>query len=91
LELGSKDNFKAGRGKMKQKNLRMTVFRVQKLKHIVGMGSTSSYQISTYFGNALGYTGTIVNPARLEAANNDVWLPQTATSSSWLQKIKSRF
>jgi len=74
---------------MKQINLRLTVFRVQRLKNIVGLGTTSSYQISTFYGDKLGYTGTIVNPSKLEAANNDFWLAEPASSSIWLQKFKS--
>ena len=55
---------------MKQTNLRLTIFRVQRLKNIVGLGNVSSYQISTFIGDSLGYTGTIVDPSKLESAND---------------------
>jgi len=78
-------------GKMTQTNLRLTIFEVQKLRNIVGMGSASPYQISTYSSDSLGMIGTVIKHPQSDAANDSGWPADSAPSTSWLQRFKSSF
>ncbi len=73
---------------MTQTNLRLTIFQVQRLQDIVGLGGISPYQITIFTGNPLGRTGTIVKPGKLKPANDNCWLDEAASSESWLQRFK---
>ncbi len=76
---------------MTQTNLRLTIFQVQRLQDIVGLGGISPYQITIFTGDSLGRTGTIVDPSKLESANDGCWLAETAPSESWLRRFKFSF
>ncbi|MCZ6503301.1 MAG: hypothetical protein O6945_12385 [Gammaproteobacteria bacterium] len=76
---------------MTQTTLRLTIFQIEKLKNIVDLGSVSPYKVSTFVGNSLGSTGTVIDSSNQEAANEDFWLTQPAPSTSWLQRFKSSF
>jgi hypothetical protein len=76
---------------MTQTNLRLTIFEVQKLKDIVGLGSASPYQISTYSSDSLGMIGTVIKHSQSEAANDFCWTVESAPSTSWFQRFKSSF
>jgi hypothetical protein len=80
-----------GSGKMTQTKLRMTIFEVQKLRNIVGQGSASPYQISTYYSESLGMIGKVIDPLKHPAANGNFSLPERVPVTSWLQRAKSRF
>ena len=76
---------------MTQTNLHMTVFEIHKLQNIVGLGSASPYQITTYTGNMVGMVGTITDPAKISASNDDNSVGKTtvskpAASASWLRR-----
>jgi hypothetical protein len=76
---------------MIQTKLQMTIFEVQKLRNIVGQGSGSPYQISTYFSDSLGMIGKVIDPSNHSAANGNFSLPEPVAATSWLQRAKSRF
>ena len=92
LETGPKDCLtNLGCGKMTQTTLNLTIFQIERLKNIVCLGNVSPYKISTYSGNSLGCTGTVIDPSKQEAANDDFWRTELAPSTSWLQRFKSSF
>jgi hypothetical protein len=75
---------------MTQTKLRLTLFEVQKLKNIVGLGSASPYQISTFAGDSIGMIGTVVDPSRQTAAANGKFsAPEPEAATSWLQRTKT--
>ncbi len=76
---------------MTQTTLRLTIFQIEKLKNIVDLGSVSPYKVSTFIGNSLGSTGTVIDPSNQEAANDDFWPTHPAPSTSWLPRFKSFF
>ena len=76
---------------MTQTTLRLTIFQIERLKDIVGLGSVSPYKVSTFSGNSLGRTGAVIDPSKPEAANDNFWLVEPAPSTSWLQRFKSSF
>jgi len=76
---------------MTQTNLHMTVFEIHKLQNIVGLGSASPYQITTYPGNMVGMVGTVTDPAKISASNDESSVSESATSesatpASWFQR-----
>jgi hypothetical protein len=80
-----------GSGTMTQTNLRQTIFEVHKLRDIVGLGSASPYQISTFPGDSLGMIGTVIDPSKQAAANSNFPVPEPAVAISWFQRIKTHF
>ena len=74
---------------MTQTNLHMTIFDIYKLKNIVGLGSASPFQITTYPGKMVGMVGTITDPAKIIASNDHNSDSETATSTSWIQRALS--
>ncbi len=76
---------------MTQTHLRMTIFEVQRLRNIVGQGSTSPYQISTYLSGSLGVIGKVIDPLIHSAANSNFSFPEPVPATSWLQRAKSHF
>ena len=79
-----------GSGKMTQTNLRLTIFEVQKLRVIVGQGTASPYQISTFPSDSLGMIGTVIDPSKQAAANGNFPVPEPVAKTSWLQRTKIR-
>lgn len=71
---------------MTHTNLRLTIFRVEKLKNIVGLGNVSSFQITTFFGDSLGVIGTVLDPSKYIAANDNFELEEPALETSWLSR-----
>lgn len=76
---------------MTQTNLHMTVFEIHKLQNIVGLGSASPYQITTYTGNMVGMVGTITDPAKISASNDDYSVGESTVSNptasaSWFRR-----
>lgn len=76
---------------MTQTNLHLTVFEIEKLQNIVGFGSASPYQITTYPGKMVGMVGTITDPASGNALNDDDSVVEDTASTpaapaSWFQR-----
>ena len=63
---------------MKYRELHQTVFQVEPLKNIVGIGDTAAYQIVVSQGAALGSIGPVTVPAHAEICNE----PEFATFSA---------
>jgi hypothetical protein len=65
-----------------QNTIRQTIFQVEQLKNIVGVGSTSAYQIVVTPGTNLGTLGIVTVPAHAEICNEPVFAPNSANESS---------
>jgi len=70
---------------MTQTQLRLTIFEVQKLRNIVGLGHASPYQITTFSGDSVGMIGTVINSSQEEAANDSFAAP--GKTGSWRQCV----
>ena len=70
-------------------NLRETVFHIEKLRNIVGVGNCTAYQIWTEPGKAIGRIGRVAGIEIRQAANPDA--PETARSDeatvSWFSRM----
>jgi hypothetical protein len=75
---------------MTQTRLHLTIFEVQKLRVIVGQGTASPYQISTFPGDSLGMIGIVVDPSKQAAANGNFSVLEPVAATSWLQRTKTR-
>ena len=71
---------------MTQTNLHFTIFEIEKLKNIVGFGSGSPYQITTYPGSMVGMIGTVTDPANIHASNEDDSVPVATAPASWFNR-----
>jgi hypothetical protein len=88
FESGKQDVLnQKGSGKMTQTKMRLTIFEVQKLKNIVGLGHASPYQITTFSGDSVGMIGTITNSSQEDSANDNLAAPEK--TGSWRQRIIS--
>ncbi len=67
---------------MKYRELRQTVFQVEPLKNIVGIGDTAAFQIIVSPGPSLGSVGTVVIPAHAEICNEPRFAPFSAEESA---------
>ena len=76
---------------MTQTTLKLTIFQIEMLKNVACLGNAFPYKISTFIGNSLGSTGTVIDPSKRQAANDNFWLAEPAPSTSWLQRFKSSF
>ena len=74
-----------------QGTIRQTVFQVQPMKNIVGVGNTAAFQIIVSQGATLGSLGNISVPAQAEILNDTDFARNSATGSgrgrlaSWFQ------
>jgi len=86
-----------GVGTMISSKLRQTTFHIEELRHIVGSGNATAYQIYTTPGKPLGRLGVIANQEqKREPANDRQFANQVAGQppnpinregfSSWLRK-----
>ncbi len=88
LKPGNQDVLnQQGSGKMTQTKLRLTIFEVQKLKNIVGLGHASPYQITTFSGDSIGMIGTVISATQEESANDNFAAPEK--TGSWRQRMFS--
>lgn len=77
---------------MTLRQLEQTIFRVEPLKNIVGVGDISAYQIVIHTGPALGLLGCVSVPAHAEICNDPVFADDPAGSSvasrtgGWLRR-----
>jgi hypothetical protein len=62
--------------------IRQTIFQVEPLKNIVGVGNTSAYQIIVTPGAALGTLGLVTVPAHAEICNDPLITSNSANESS---------
>ena len=75
-----------------QHQLSQTVFQVEPLKNIVGVGGTAAYQIILNPGARLGTFGTVNVPAYADICNdpdfdmNSARLPGTRRIRPWFQR-----
>jgi len=72
---------------MTQTKLNLTIFEIEKLRNIVGFGSASPYQITTYAGNSIGLIGTVIDPAKAEASNDESSVTESAVPGSWIKRV----
>jgi hypothetical protein len=88
FESGKQDVLnQKGSGQMTQTKMRLTIFEVQKLKNIVGLGHASPYQITTFSGDSVGMIGTITNSSQEDSANDNFAAPEK--TGSWRQRMIS--
>jgi len=72
--------------------LHQTVFHVEPMKNIVGVGGTAAYQIVVREGPALGTVGPVSVPAHAEICNDPMFTAPSANASgightgSWLRR-----
>ena len=80
---------------MIHQNLQYTVFHIEPLKNIVGVGSSTAYQICTTPGKSLGHMGAVID-AEIQKASNDHLYTQdsngmhkTGVNVSWFRRLLS--
>jgi hypothetical protein len=61
-----------------QSTIRQTVFQVQPMKNIVGVGNTAAFQIIVSPGATLGDLGSVHVPAQAEVLNDSEFVRNTA-------------
>jgi hypothetical protein len=65
-----------------QSTIRQTIFQVEQLRNIVGVGDTTAYQIVVTPGANLGTLGIVTVPAHAEICNEPVFAPNSANESN---------
>jgi hypothetical protein len=76
-----------------QSTVRQTIFQVEQLRNIVGVGNTTAYQIVVTPGATLGTLGIVTVPAHAEICNEPVFALNSANEStgglvaSWFRRI----
>ena len=65
-----------------QATIRQTVFQVQPMQNIVGVGNTAAFQIIASQGVTLGSLGNVSVPAQAEILNDTDFLRNSATGAS---------
>ena len=72
--------------------LHQTIFQVEPMKNIVGVGGTAAYQIEIRKGPALGTVGPVSVPAQAEICNDPMFSAHSADASgtsrigNWLRR-----
>jgi len=80
---------------MIHQNLQHTVFHIEPLKNIVGVGSSTAYQICTTPGKSLGQLGAVVDPEIQKVSNDHLYthdssgIHKTAVNVSWFRRLFS--
>jgi hypothetical protein len=75
-----------------QSTVRQTIFQVEPLKNIVGIGNTTAYHIVVTPGANLGTLGIVTVPAYAEICNDPIFDLNSANESggsdrlSWLRR-----
>lgn len=67
---------------MTLRQIEQTIFRVEPLKNIVGVGDITAYQIVIHTGPALGQLGCVSVPAHAEICNDPVFADDRAGLSA---------
>lgn len=65
--------------------LQQTVFNVEPIKNVVGVGGTAAYQIEISAGPALGMVGAVSVPAYADIVNDPIFTQNSviAKTLSW--------
>ena len=80
---------------MIHQNLQHTVFHIEPLKNIVGVGGPTAYQICTTPGKSLGQMGAVIDPEIQKASNDHLYtqdssgMHKTGVSVSWFRRLLS--
>lgn len=75
-----------------QSRIRQTIFEVEPLKNVVGVGNTTAYHIVVTPGATLGTLGIVTVPAYAEICNDPIFERNYANESSesnrlsWLRR-----
>lgn len=72
-----------------QINLRQTVFQVEQLKNIVGVGQGTAYHIEVSHGPSVGTLGTVHGPYPSDAINDGRF--EKATVRRWWSRAYALF
>ena len=69
--------------------LQQTVFNVEPIKNVVGVGGTAAYQIEISAGPALGMVGAVSVPAYADIVNDPIFTQTSviAKTLSWFGRI----
>lgn len=69
--------------------LQQTVFNVEPIKNVVGVGGTAAYQIEISSGPALGMVGAVSVPAYADICNDPIFAQNSVMSNtiSWFGRI----
>ena len=69
--------------------LQQTVFNVEPIKNVVGVGGTAAYQIEISAGPALGMVGVVSVPAYADICNDPIFAQNSVMSNtiSWFGRI----
>ena len=69
--------------------LQQTVFNVEPIKNVVGVGGTAAYQIELSAGPALGMVGAVSVPAYADIVNDPIVTQNSviAKTLSWFGRI----
>jgi hypothetical protein len=78
---------------MMQSNLQQTVFHIEKLRNVVGVGNCAAYQICPTFGPEIGHMGRVPGGQTQTAANQDLFNDEPSkrergvTNKRWLLRL----
>ena len=69
--------------------LQQTVFNVEPIKNVVGVGGTAAYQIEISAGPALGMVGVVSVPAYADICNDPIFTRNSVITKtlSWFGRI----
>lgn len=69
--------------------LQQTVFNVEPIKNVVGVGGTAAYQIEISSGPSLGMVGAVSVPAYADICNDPIFAQNSVMSNtiSWFGRI----
>ena len=71
---------------MNQTQLRQTKFHIDRLRNVVGTGSSNAYQVVATPGSSIGRLGQVVAPANIAALNSDSFVSESGRLRGWLKR-----
>ena len=80
---------------MIHQSLQHTVFHIEPIKNIVGVGGATAYQICLTPGKTLGKIGAVIDPAIQKASNEHLHaqvsnvLHKSRVNESWFRRLLS--
>ena len=80
---------------MIHQNLQHTVFHIEPIKNIVGVGGVTAFQICLIPGKTLGQIGAVIDPATQKASNEHLYgqdsnvLHKTRVNESLVRRLLS--
>jgi hypothetical protein len=63
--------------------IRQTIFNVEPLRNIVGVGDITAYQIIVTPGETMGRLGEVTVPAQADICNDPCFTQNSAAESGW--------